>query len=279
MSSTDNSRSPSPAPASSTITLTELIAALGTLGVNVTSPHDEMTRAQSTATVSGPPPPPPSGGEAPTAAVTPAAPTNTSRLAVIIAALNSLGIDVTGGENTAGSLTTPTAPPAAAAATPPAPTPAAPTATGESVLSAGGRALSGLPPLAPPTQTQTLPTGIRILSPSGSAIILSPDSIPVGGAPGSAPAPRSVAGDSSTPISGFVCASCNAHNLVRSSKETWYVVTVGLQVGVMQGWHSVMPLVSGVRGACYRKYPSQEEAVAAFEKALASNNVHSVAHH
>lgn len=37
-------------------------------------------------------------------------------------------------------------------------------------------------------------------------------------------------------ITGFVCAKCNAHNLIRSASETWYVVTVGRQVGVFQGW-------------------------------------------
>lgn len=37
-------------------------------------------------------------------------------------------------------------------------------------------------------------------------------------------------------ITGFVCAKCNAHNLVRSASETWYTVTVGKDVGVFNGW-------------------------------------------
>lgn len=37
-------------------------------------------------------------------------------------------------------------------------------------------------------------------------------------------------------ITGFVCVKCNTHNLVRSASETWYAVTVGKDVGVMNGW-------------------------------------------
>jgi hypothetical protein len=37
-------------------------------------------------------------------------------------------------------------------------------------------------------------------------------------------------------VTGFMCAKCNAHNLVRPATDTWYVVTVGRQVGVFQGW-------------------------------------------
>lgn len=97
-----------------------------------------------------------------------------------------------------------------------------------------------------------------------------------------------------TAVTGFVCVSCNTHNLVRPAKESWYVVTIGRQVGVFQGmyvistaveeWiskidgnfrlrHHVQPLVSGASGACYRKYPSREEALAAFQDALAQGVV------
>lgn len=35
---------------------------------------------------------------------------------------------------------------------------------------------------------------------------------------------------------GFVCQSCGAHNLLKSSKGTWYLVTSGRAVGVFLGW-------------------------------------------
>ncbi|RXW13543.1 hypothetical protein EST38_g12314 [Candolleomyces aberdarensis] len=81
--------------------------------------------------------------------------------------------------------------------------------------------------------------------------------------------------DDST-ITGFVCARCNAHNLVRPAKDTWYVVTVGNEVGVFKGWHKVQALVSGVSGACYKKYRSEAEAVVAFENALDAGVVRQV---
>lgn len=46
-----------------------------------------------------------------------------------------------------------------------------------------------------------------------------------------------VAPPPTTDITGFVCAKCKAHNLVRPSSDSWYVVTVGREVGVFSGWY------------------------------------------
>ncbi|KAF5335705.1 hypothetical protein D9611_009604 [Ephemerocybe angulata] len=92
-----------------------------------------------------------------------------------------------------------------------------------------------------------------------------------------AEAPRATTDTNTGVISGFVCVNCNTHNLLRPARETWYVVTIGRQVGVFQGWHVVQPLVLGVSGACYRKYPSHEDALAAFNEALALGNVQIIA--
>ncbi|KAF8191758.1 hypothetical protein BJ912DRAFT_925171 [Pholiota molesta] len=68
-------------------------------------------------------------------------------------------------------------------------------------------------------------------------------------------------------ITGFVCTSCHTYNTIRSARETYYCVIAGRAVGVFQGWHNVQPLVSGVGHACYKKYPSEADALAAFEEA------------
>ncbi|KAF6755229.1 hypothetical protein DFP72DRAFT_1067937 [Ephemerocybe angulata] len=74
-------------------------------------------------------------------------------------------------------------------------------------------------------------------------------------------------------ISGFVCAACNTHNLLRPAKDTWYCVTAGRQVGIFQGWPTVQPLVIGVRGSCFKKYSSEADALTAFERATAAGTV------
>ncbi|KAF5324043.1 hypothetical protein D9611_008215 [Ephemerocybe angulata] len=238
---------PATPPPSTTITLTQLMASLRTLGINVSSPHEEMLQESASSSTSPSPP-----GE-PSATANAPAPLCMDAL---VTALRTLGVDV-GNTTSRGSM------PAGSSAAPAPAATAAPTAP-HAHLSAGGRALSGLPPL---------PAGGTITSGTGAIASLSPASIPLGAAAGSAPRPQ----DTTNPISGFVCVNCNTHNLVRPARETWYVVTVGLQVGVFQGWHSTQPLVSSVSGACYRKYPSQEDAVAAFQEALDNGHVHSVA--
>ncbi|KAF8177648.1 hypothetical protein BJ912DRAFT_930351 [Pholiota molesta] len=89
-----------------------------------------------------------------------------------------------------------------------------------------------------------------------------------------APAVATGASGGSATLSGngFHCAFCQQFNTVRPS-EAFYVVTIGLQVGVFTHWHIVQPLVSGVSGACYRRYSSQAAAQAAFDEALAAGLV------
>lgn len=142
-------------------------------------------------------------------------------------------------------------------------------------------------------------------APAPRPVVLSPASIPIPGfsthddatlsaeneglGDSASPASALHPGTDASTVTGFVCVSCNTHNLLRPAKETWYVVSVGRQVGVFQGMyvmtsllhehvqaidgnfaprHHVQPLVSGARGACYRKYRSREEALAAFQDAL-----------
>jgi len=44
-------------------------------------------------------------------------------------------------------------------------------------------------------------------------------------------------------IRGFVCAQCNAYNLVRPAKESCYAVTAGLEVGVFTDWFVIQLLL------------------------------------
>ncbi|KAM6490382.1 hypothetical protein JOM56_014146 [Amanita muscaria] len=62
-----------------------------------------------------------------------------------------------------------------------------------------------------------------------------------------------------------------------AAHETWYMVSTGHAVGVFRGWHIVKPLVVGVSGACFKKYPSKAAALAAFSEAQEANAVTIVA--
>ncbi|KAF4565743.1 hypothetical protein EYR40_002187 [Pleurotus pulmonarius] len=53
----------------------------------------------------------------------------------------------------------------------------------------------------------------------------------------------------------------------------WYVVAVGLQVGVFRGWTNVAPLVLGVTGTIFNREPTREAAIIAFNNAAASGQV------
>jgi viroplasmin and RNaseH domain-containing protein len=44
----------------------------------------------------------------------------------------------------------------------------------------------------------------------------------------------------------------------------WYVVHVGRKTGVFSTWDACHDQVIGFKGACYKKYKTREEAVAAF---------------
>jgi hypothetical protein len=80
-------------------------------------------------------------------------------------------------------------------------------------------------------------------------------------------------------------------NAVNTVGGKWFSVTRGHQVGVFQSWFVVMlfrtslvftisvrltvaPLVNGVPGSVYNKYPSEAAARTAYDQALAAGNVH-----
>ncbi|KAF9489125.1 hypothetical protein BDN71DRAFT_1512423 [Pleurotus eryngii] len=58
-----------------------------------------------------------------------------------------------------------------------------------------------------------------------------------------------------------------------SSHRRWYVVIVGLQVGVFHGWTNAAPLVLGVTGSIYNCEPTHEIAITAFNTAAAIRQV------
>ncbi|KAG6807392.1 hypothetical protein H0H92_007767 [Tricholoma furcatifolium] len=59
-----------------------------------------------------------------------------------------------------------------------------------------------------------------------------------------------------------------AANALLANPDAWYIVTVGREVGVFQGWMNVQPLILGVSGGGCKRYPSKAAALAAFEAAV-----------
>ncbi|KAK0435012.1 hypothetical protein EV421DRAFT_1908901 [Armillaria borealis] len=73
---------------------------------------------------------------------------------------------------------------------------------------------------------------------------------------------------------GFHCSNCGAFNpAIGQTGETFYMVTVGRQVGVFTNWEIIQPLISGVRHACHKKYRTAAEAEETFETALTEGKV------
>ncbi|KAG1744509.1 hypothetical protein EDD22DRAFT_958634 [Suillus occidentalis] len=58
-----------------------------------------------------------------------------------------------------------------------------------------------------------------------------------------------------------------------SASVRWYVVTVGRETGVFQGWHNVHSLVVGVPGACFGRYSSRASADESYAQALEDGTV------
>ncbi|KAG1838109.1 hypothetical protein C8R48DRAFT_782484 [Suillus tomentosus] len=58
-----------------------------------------------------------------------------------------------------------------------------------------------------------------------------------------------------------------------SASSRWYVVTVGRETGIFQGWHNVHPYVVGVPGACFGRYSSHASADMAYAQALQDGTV------
>ncbi|KAG2748564.1 hypothetical protein P692DRAFT_20848737, partial [Suillus brevipes Sb2] len=58
-----------------------------------------------------------------------------------------------------------------------------------------------------------------------------------------------------------------------SASVRWYVITVGRETGVFQGWHNVHAHVVGVPGACFGRYSSRASAEEAFAQAVHDGTV------
>ncbi|KAJ2911432.1 hypothetical protein MD484_g8981, partial [Candolleomyces efflorescens] len=249
------------------VTLTQLLDMLREMGILVSSPYEQML-AEERASSAGPeledvaanPPSPPEDPPAPAPAVVaapapapspppPPAPLalspvqqgpprpNEAVFAGLLLALSQLGINPNGDPAAPASSSTPTA------------STSAPVNGGRSAApELGGDGDGDVEVVVAPPLPE--PAG------KGKGKELAPPPAPEG-----------------ETLTGFVCASCKTHNLVRPAKDTWYVVTVGKEVGVFRGWHNVQPLVTGVSGACYKKYTSEDGARIAFAEALAAGNV------
>ncbi|KAG1781394.1 hypothetical protein EV702DRAFT_1193582 [Suillus placidus] len=59
-----------------------------------------------------------------------------------------------------------------------------------------------------------------------------------------------------------------------SASVRWFVVTVGRETGVFQGWYNVHSHVIGVPGACFGRYSSRASADEAYAQALQDGTVH-----
>ncbi|KAF7420953.1 hypothetical protein PC9H_001643 [Pleurotus ostreatus] len=97
-------------------------------------------------------------------------------------------------------------------------------------------------------------------------------------APAPTPAPVAVAANSAPPIvpgDGPTMGSSEDQEAEAStcSHRRWYVVIVGLQVGVFRGWTNAAPLVLGVAGSIYNKEPTRGAAIVAFNAAAATGQV------
>ncbi|KAG1789135.1 uncharacterized protein HD556DRAFT_1447199 [Suillus plorans] len=55
--------------------------------------------------------------------------------------------------------------------------------------------------------------------------------------------------------------------------KRWYVITVGRETGVFQGWHNIHTHVIGVPGACFGHYSSRAAADTAYMQALRDGSV------
>ncbi|KAH8102762.1 hypothetical protein DFH11DRAFT_1735401 [Phellopilus nigrolimitatus] len=79
-------------------------------------------------------------------------------------------------------------------------------------------------------------------------------------------------GESSSSMPGP--AGPSSAGLYSSQKRTrWYVITAGLRTGVFNDWLEAGRYVSGVTGAIYKGYDSEEEATDAFNEAVRAGHV------
>ncbi|KAG1720549.1 uncharacterized protein EDB91DRAFT_1256921 [Suillus paluster] len=63
------------------------------------------------------------------------------------------------------------------------------------------------------------------------------------------------------------------HHGSTSALACWYVITVGCETSVFQGWHNVHSHVVGVPGACFGRYTSRASADEAYAQVLQDGTV------
>ncbi|KAH8115646.1 hypothetical protein DFH11DRAFT_1543121 [Phellopilus nigrolimitatus] len=74
--------------------------------------------------------------------------------------------------------------------------------------------------------------------------------------------------------SAFPCAEPSSAGPSSSQKKMrWYVITAGLRTGVFNDWLEAGRYVSGITGAIFKGYDSEEEATEAFNEAVRAGHV------
>ncbi|KAJ7593288.1 hypothetical protein C8J56DRAFT_1045752 [Mycena floridula] len=71
----------------------------------------------------------------------------------------------------------------------------------------------------------------------------------------------------------LTCPNCNHRFPPPPLRESWYVVTVGRQVGVFNDWNVTARHVVGVSGAVFKRYSTKATADAAFLAALQNGGI------
>ncbi|KAG1766012.1 hypothetical protein EV702DRAFT_1050802 [Suillus placidus] len=104
----------------------------------------------------------------------------------------------------------------------------------------------------------------------------SPSTINSAATPGTVATPAVAAAPATTPVSPPgatpAIAAAPVHGSTLAS-VCWYVVTIGRETGIFQGWHNVHSLVVGVPGACFGRYSSHASADESYVQALEDGTV------
>ncbi|KAG1744355.1 hypothetical protein EDB19DRAFT_1906582 [Suillus lakei] len=92
------------------------------------------------------------------------------------------------------------------------------------------------------------------------------------------PAAAGVAATNTVPSPVTIAAATSLitatpHHGSTSASARWYVITVGCETGVFQGWHNVHSHVVGVPGACFGQYTSRASAGEAYAQVLQDGTV------
>ncbi|KAG1728755.1 uncharacterized protein EDB91DRAFT_1253353 [Suillus paluster] len=93
-----------------------------------------------------------------------------------------------------------------------------------------------------------------------------------------APPPVTIAATNTAPPPVTIAAATSLtttapHHGSTSASACWYIITVGCETGVFQGWHNVHSHVVGVPGACFGQYTSRASADEAYAQVLQDGTV------